>query len=76
MPVQKGGGVLGRERQKRWDRENLATIACKVRMPEYRAFRCACAEDNVTMYALVRRLVREWMDKRGGPPAAPGLVLA
>ena len=67
---------MAREHQKRWDKENLATVSCKVRLPEYRTIRAACDAQGVTLYALVRRLVREWMDKHGGPPAAPGLVLA
>ena len=52
---------MERERQKRWDRENLCTISSKMLPREYRTFRLACDAAGVTMYTLIRRLVRDWL---------------
>lgn len=52
---------MERERQKRWDRENLCSISSKLLPGEYRTFRLACDAAGVTMYALIRRLVKDWL---------------
>ena len=52
---------MERERQKRWDRENLCSISSKLLPGQYRTFRLACEVEGVTMYALVRRLVQDWL---------------
>ena len=74
-PVRLGGDFLSRDRQKRWDAEHLGTVSCKLPLSKYQALRRACDAQGTSLYALVRRLVLEWLDKHGGPPAAPALAL-
>lgn len=67
---------MERERQKRWDRENLCTVSSKLLPGEYRVFRMACDAAGVTMYALIRRLVKDWLMQfaRQNPVAAAEIL--
>ena len=52
---------MNRDRQKRWDVENLCTASTKLREEEYAALRRACDAAHTTVYAQVKRLLRQWM---------------
>ena len=52
---------MERNRQKKWDRRNLRTAATKLRVDEWMELRVVCAAEGVTPYALIRRLLREWL---------------
>ena len=63
---------MNRERQKRWDVENLRSVSTKFNPDEYRVLRRACDYQGITMYALVRQLLRTWLAEfaRENPHAA------
>lgn len=67
---------MERERQARWDAENLHTASTKLMPGEYRILRDACDARGITVYALVKRLLRGWlMDyARDNPAAADALA--
>ena len=50
-----------REKQARWDLENLRTVSTKMIPGEYRILRNMCAAQGTTVYSLVRQLLRLWM---------------
>ena len=52
---------MNRERQKRWDVENLCTVSTKFMPGEYRMLRRACERQDVSMYALVKKLLHAWL---------------
>ncbi|MDD3346866.1 hypothetical protein [Oscillibacter sp.] len=52
---------MDRKRQARWDAHNLRTVATKLPLWEQLAFRRACSAAGVSPYALLQRLIREWM---------------
>lgn len=52
---------MNRERQARWDRENLYSVGTKLLPGQYRMVRRACEIEGVSMYALVKRLLVAWM---------------
>ena len=59
--IEKKSPVFPRERQKRWDAENLRTVSTKM-IKEERAILCSlCEREKVSVYELLRRLVRQWM---------------
>jgi len=63
-----------RERQKRWDRQNMYTVSTALREGEYWRLHEMCRARRVTAYALIKRLLRDWMSGGGSPPAAPLLI--
>lgn len=52
---------MERERQARWDLKNLKTASTKMLPGEYRALQRACDIEGITVYALIKRLLRSWM---------------
>ena len=52
---------MNRERQKRWDLENLYSIGTKLTPRQYRMLRRACDIQGISMYALVKRLLFDWL---------------
>ena len=52
---------MNRERQARWDLENLWSVGTKLLPGQYRMLRRACEIEGVSMYALVKRLVLDWL---------------
>lgn len=52
---------MKRERQARWDAGNMRTVSTKMNAAEWTEFRARCLAENITPYALARRLIREWM---------------
>ena len=62
---------MDRERQARWDLENLRTASTKMTPGEYRQLQRACDIEGITIYALIRQLLRSWlMDFAGRHPDA------
>lgn len=56
-----GGENVERQRQARWDLENLWSVGTKLTPGQYRMVQRACNIDGVSMYALVKRLLIEWL---------------
>lgn len=54
-----------RERQKRWDVDNLRTVGTKMTVHEYERFREKCMRERVSMYGLLRRMIAQWVEKEG-----------
>lgn len=52
---------MERERQKRWDLENLYSVGTKLLPGQYRLVRRACEIDGISMYALVKGLLLSWL---------------
>ena len=52
---------MDRERQAKWDAANLRTASTKLRPAEHQALRAACERQDVTVYDLIRQLLRAWM---------------
>jgi len=54
---------MKRDRQARWDAAHLKTVGTKLDAAEWLELRARCLAESVTPYALVKRLVREWMSE-------------
>ncbi len=52
---------MERERQARWDLENLWSVGTKLLPGQYRMVRRACDIEGVSMYALVKGLLMDWL---------------
>ena len=59
--VHKGGECVDRERQAKWDGENMATVSTKLRRREYMELRALCVAYHTTPYAVLQHLVTAWM---------------
>ena len=59
--VHKGGECVERERQAKWDGENMATVSTKLRRREYLELRALCVAYHTTPYAVLQHLVTAWM---------------
>ena len=59
--VHKGGECVDRERQAKWDGENMATVSTKLRRREYLKLRALCVAYHTTPYAVLQHLVTAWM---------------
>lgn len=49
----------------------MCTVSTAMREGEYWRLRETCRARRVTVYALIQRLLRDWMEGGGSPPAAP-----
>jgi hypothetical protein len=56
---------MDRERQSRWDAANLKTVSTKLTRREWAEFYAACIEQGATPYAVVKRMVRAWLQQGG-----------
>lgn len=56
-----GSESMKRDRQAKWDRENLATISTKLPRKEWIEFKEECWIMGETPYGILRRIVRNWM---------------
>ena len=52
---------MERDRQAKWDGENMATVSTKMRRREYMELRTMCVAQGTTPYALLQRMLRSWM---------------
>lgn len=52
---------MDRDRQAKWDGENMATVSTKLRRREYLELRAECVARGTTPYALLKNLARLWM---------------
>ena len=52
---------MDRERQAKWDGENMATVSTKLRRREYMKLRALCVAYHTTPYAVLQHLVTAWM---------------
>ena len=59
--VHEGGECVERDRQAKWDGENMATVSTKMRRREYLELRAMCVARGTTPYALLQRMLRSWM---------------
>lgn len=68
---------MERERQQRWDRENLYTASTKLLQPQYDLLRRACEAEGVTVYGLLRSLIGQWLVEfaRRNPDAAERILV-
>lgn len=57
---------MDRDRQAKWDGENMATVSTKLRRREYLELRAECVARGTTPYALLRRMIRTWMVENVG----------
>ena len=57
---------MERDRQAKWDGENMATVSTKMRRREYLELRAMCVARGTTPYALLRQLIRSWMVENAG----------
>ena len=57
----KGGECVDRERQARWDAVNLRTASTKMLPGEYQILQRACDVEGITIYALIKQLIRSWL---------------
>ena len=55
---------MDRDRQAKWDGENMATVSTKMRRREYLELRAMCVARGTTPYALLRQLIRKWIIKK------------
>ena len=46
----------------KWDRENMATLGCRVRKEDARAFKSYCAEQGKTTNTMLKEYVLECID--------------
>ena len=53
-----------RERQARWDATHLRTVSTKVTVAEAKRLHEACEKEGITVYALVRWFLSEWLEER------------
>ena len=53
-----------RLRQARWDATHLRTVSTKVTVAEARRLHEACEKEGITVYALVRWFLSEWLEER------------
>lgn len=59
--VHEGGECVERDRQAKWDGENMATVSTKMRRREYLELRALCVAYHTTPYAVLQHLVTAWM---------------
>ena len=52
---------MDRDRQAKWDGENMATVSTKLRRREYMKLRALCVAYHTTPYAVLQHLVTAWM---------------
>ena len=52
---------MERDRQAKWDGENMATVSTKLRRREYMKLRALCVAYHTTPYAVLQHLVTAWM---------------
>lgn len=57
------GSGYGRERQARWDAQEMRTATTKVRWDVYEEFQAMCQERGKTPYAVLQGLLRDWMEQ-------------
>ena len=57
---------MERDRQAKWDGENMATVSTKMLRGEYMQLRAMCLAQGTTPYALLRLLIRTWMVENAG----------
>ena len=57
----KGGETTNRARQSKWDLENLHSVGTKLLPAQHEMLRRACELEGVSMYALTKRLLMEWL---------------
>lgn len=57
---------MDRERQAKWDGENMATVSTKMRRREYLELRAMCVARGTTPYALLQSMIRSWMVENAG----------
>ena len=50
-----------RERQARWDKENICSASTRLPPETYENFRLLCALQGTTAYAVIKRLILAWM---------------
>jgi hypothetical protein len=59
-----GKSLQYRGRQAKWDREHLRTVTTKMTRRKYEIFKRDCEAERTTPYALLGRLIAEWMGWR------------
>lgn len=52
---------MERERQARWDLENLWSVGTKLTPKQYKILRRACDIEGVSIYALIKQLLFSWL---------------
>ena len=52
---------MERDRQAKWDGENMATVSTKMRRREYLQPKAMCVARGTTPYALLQSMIRSWM---------------
>ena len=57
-----GGENVEKRRQDKWDAEHMRTVGTKLTMAEYRCLKVYCTLRGETVYAVLGRLIRSWMD--------------
>ena len=62
-----------RERQAKWDAEHLRTATTKLTVEEYERLREMCAAQGTTVYEILGKLVRAWMDTSPARRSPPGI---
>ena len=78
MDVRKRFRLGERLRQAKWDAAHLRTVSTKLSVAECKCLHDACARENTTAYALMRKLLRGWlMDfARREPDAAEHIMVS
>ena len=51
-----------RRRQAEWDRQHVITVSTHLNEMENAFFRLACALEGTTRYAVMQKLVRDWVE--------------
>lgn len=54
---------MKRDRQARWDADNLRTVGTKMTVHEYEHFREKCMRERTSMYGLLRRMIAQWVEE-------------
>ena len=54
---------MERERQARWDYENMCTAATKLRSEKYFLLRALCVLQDITVYELIKNLLEDWIEQ-------------
>ena len=52
---------MERERQRRWDLDNLRSVGTKMTNGQYLMVRKACEIDEISVYALTKKLLFAWL---------------
>lgn len=61
-----------RDRQARWDKTHIKTASCRLTVKEWSELRQECAEQGITVYALLRRCIMMYLLVRRARKAYEG----